>query len=117
MAEVLVVDDSWVARLGLTKMLKGLGHNPIEVENGNSALDQLSIRSFDLVFLDLLMPGLEGPEVLQILQSQGNKTPVIVLSADIQETTKKRCFDLGAKGFLKKPPQLSDLENAIREHL
>lgn len=117
MASVLVVDDSWVARLGLTRMLKTLGHEPAEAENGLLALEILEKQSFDFIFLDLLMPGMEGPEVLQTLMDRKNTIPVIVLSADIQETTKKRCFELGAKSFLKKPPQLAELETVIRNCL
>lgn len=114
MAKVLIVDDSWVARLGMNKLLTSLGHEVVEAGDGTVALTMLLSDPPDLVFLDLLMPGLDGYGVLQALGERGITIPVYVLSADIQETTLKKCRELGALGLLPKPPTRELVESTLR---
>lgn len=114
MSRVLVVDDSWVVRHHLAKYLEPDNHRIETAETGEEALERIEKEEFDILFLDLLMPGISGIEVLQALQQRGDETPVIVLSADIQETTRKTVADLGAKLFLSKPPEADDVREAVR---
>lgn len=104
MIKVLVVDDSWVARLGMTRLLATMDCEVSEAPDGTQALKILAENDFQLVFLDLLMPGLDGLAVLAALAEAGSRVPVVVLSADIQETTLRKCRDLGARDCLPKPP-------------
>ena len=60
-----------------------------------------------------IMPELDGFSVLETLQQQGSKVPVIVLSADIQDSIRQKCLDLGAVTMLKKPPSSSQILEAI----
>ena len=71
-----------------------------EAVNGLEGIKKIRENTPDLIFLDLLMPELDGFEVLERLKKSDLKIPVIVLTADIQETSKKRCFDLGAKNLI-----------------
>ncbi|HTH13621.1 MAG TPA: response regulator [Spirochaetia bacterium] len=114
MAKILVVDDSWVARLGMNKLLTTLGHEVLEIESGQMALEQIRTSSPDVVFLDLLMPGLDGFAILEILGREGPLVPVIILSADIQESTIQKCLGLGARACLPKPPTRERVEEALR---
>jgi len=114
MAKILVVDDSWVARLGMSKLLVSLGHEVTEASNGQQALDQVAQSRPDAVFLDLLMPDMDGFAVLEALAASRSTVPVIVLSADIQETTLTKCRDLGARECLHKPPTRDLAERALR---
>ena len=59
----------------------------------------------DCILTDLLMPEMDGVSLLAALQNLGFNLPVIVLTADIQESKRKQCEELGAAGFLAKPPQ------------
>lgn len=115
MAKVLIVDDSWVARLGMNKLLVSLGHTVLESPDGHHALAAIGADHPDVVFLDLLMPGLDGFGVLEALTGLGIKTPIYVLSADIQETTIKKCRTLGAVGCLPKPPSREAVETCLRD--
>ena len=114
MAKVLVVDDSWVARLGMSKLLASLGHEVVEASDGDRALELMLGSPPAVVFLDLLMPGLDGFGVLEALGLRGSTVPVFVLSADIQETTWKKCRDLGARGCLPKPPTRELVESSLK---
>lgn len=114
MAKVLVVDDSWVARLGMSKLLVSLGHEVTEAANGSQALDLVAQARPDAVFLDLLMPEVDGFAVLEALALSKSTVPVFVLSADIQETTLSKCRGLGARECLPKPPTRDLVEKALR---
>jgi len=114
MAKVLVVDDSWVARLGMGKLLTSLGHEVEEAADGHRALEAIRRQTPDVVFLDLLMPEMDGLGVLAELQGEAHPVPVFVLSADIQETTLAQCRALGARGCLPKPPTREAIETTLR---
>ncbi len=122
MALLLIVEDSWLSRRVLCKMLKEKGYEIIEAASGPEALEILRSKSPDCILLDLLMPEMEGREVLKILREQGSKIPVIVITADIQKTTRSECLELGAIAVINKIPDSEVLtgwvEKAIsREHL
>jgi CheY-like chemotaxis protein len=114
MAKMLVVDDSWVARLGMSRLLASLGHEVAEASDGATALKLILENPPAAVFLDLLMPGLDGFGVLKSLAEQGCHVPVFVLSADIQQTTTARCLELGARDCLPEPPTREVLEASLR---
>lgn len=114
MVKVLVVDDSWVARLGLTRLLLSLGHEVLEAKDGHQALEMIREIKPSVVFLDLLMPDLDGLAVLAALREDNSSVPVFVLSADIQASTLKKCLDLGARDCLSKPPSRAVVEASLR---
>jgi adenylate cyclase len=104
-ANVLVVDDDPVNRLLLARSLEHEGHRPSTAEDGNSALELLRADSFDVVLLDVLMPGIDGFEVLAQMQADNElrHIPVIMISAleDIESVV--RGIELGAEDYLPKP--------------
>jgi twitching motility two-component system response regulator PilH len=114
-AKILVVDDSWLIRKVVGGYLRKEGHEVVEGENGRQCLDLAETQKPDLVVLDLLMPELGGMEVLEALGRAGLDLPVIVLTADIQETTHQQCRDLGVRHILQKPPRGSDILAAVKQ--
>ena len=101
--KILIIEDSIFSRTFIKKFFQGKNVEISEAVNGLEGIKKIRENTPDLIFLDLLMPELDGFEVLERLKKSDLKIPVIVLTADIQETSKKRCFDLGAKFFLNKP--------------
>ncbi len=104
MAQILLIDDSWLSRKGLAGMLKPVGHEVLQADGGKAGLKMIQENSIDCVFLDLLMPEMEGYGVLESLKAQGADIPVFIITADIQDTVRVKCLDLGAAGLLNKPP-------------
>jgi adenylate cyclase len=104
-ANVLVVDDDSVNRLLLARSLEREGHRPTTAEDGNRALELLRAQSFDVVLLDVLMPEVDGFEVLAQMQadSELRRIPVIMISAleDIENVV--RGIEHGAEDYLPKP--------------
>jgi adenylate cyclase len=104
-ANVLVVDDDSVNRLLLSRSLEHEGHRSTTAEDGRRALERLRAESFDVVLLDVLMPEVDGFEVLAQMQADKElrRIPVIMISAleDIESVV--RGIELGAEDYLPKP--------------
>lgn len=109
MTEILVVDDSRFSRLHVVRILKEAGFSITEADCGEQALAFISESAFDVVVTDMLMPNVDGLELLTRLRQAGNAIPVIVVSADIQESTQAACEEQGIHGFLNKPCKRADL--------
>jgi len=102
---VLVVDDLESNRALLTQRLSRLGYSIQVAENGHRALDTIAARPVDVILLDILMPGMDGFQVLQRLKADPvtRDIPVIMLSSADQIDVAVRCIELGADDFLPKP--------------
>lgn len=115
MKNILIIDDSWLSRSTLKKQLTK-GFNIFEADHCLKAFPILENHNIDIILLDLLLPDMDGLQFLQIIREKEISVPVIVISADIQSTTKKRAFALGAREFLNKPaegPKLLETINSI----
>ena len=115
MATILIADDSLFQRLVLSKIVKAQQHDLFEAKNGLEALDMLRSHKPDLALLDLNMPELSGLEVLEAVSQEGLETDIVVITADIQETTRARCFALGARKILSKPPKEQEVLDALNQ--
>jgi CheY-like chemotaxis protein len=113
MALFLVVDDSAIIRKGVRNILVAEGYETIEAENGNEALKMVENHTPDCIILDLIMSEMGGIEVLKALSKKKSKTPVIILTADIQDVVREECLELGAVAFLNKPPLNEEILGAI----
>jgi signal transduction histidine kinase/CheY-like chemotaxis protein len=103
---LLVVDDNEDNRYTLTLQLEIEGYQNITVaEDGQGALDLLQKHEFDLLLLDVMMPKLDGYQVLESLKDQGrlHNLPVIMISALNEVASVVRCIELGAEDYLPKP--------------
>lgn len=109
---ILAVDDDMINLKLLKSMLMKNDHvaEVIEVKNGAAAVDKLKERDdIDLVLLDIIMPIMNGLEVLKVVRADENlhQVPIIVLTTD--ETKKGEALELGANGFLMKPIRKDEL--------
>jgi two-component system, cell cycle response regulator len=102
---VLVADDDAVNRLLLTSGLERDGHRVRAVADGLEALEALDSELFDCALLDVLMPGMDGYQVLQHIRSEPKlrHTPVIMISALDDVESVVRCIEMGADDYLPKP--------------
>jgi adenylate cyclase len=105
MSLVLIVDDNEMNRDMLCSLLEVDEHETVSAENGRLALEAIETRPFDLVLLDIMMPEMNGYQVLEHLKANGNlrHIPVIVLSALDEIGSVVRCIELGAEDYLPKP--------------
>ena len=115
---ILITDDSLFIRKTLSAMIQQLGFETVEAVNGKDCLDAIEDnKKIECVILDLMMPEIDGFEVLKALQGKNGVPPVIVLSADIQDTIKDECLSLGAAAFLNKPPKSTIISKILEKVL
>jgi two-component system copper resistance phosphate regulon response regulator CusR len=114
---ILVIEDEARIRSFLARGLRAEGYSVEEAEDGHAGLALALEPSWDLVVLDLLLPGKGGLEVLGELHRERPALPVLVLSARSDLPTKLRGFDLGAADYLPKPFSLAELIARIRVQL
>jgi signal transduction histidine kinase len=102
---ILVVDDNRLNRLKLLHSLEQQGYTVVLAENGRQALDLLRQQSFDVVLLDIIMPEMDGYEVLGQMKADTalRSIPVIVISALDEVESTVRCIEMGAEDYLPKP--------------
>ena len=116
---VVIVDDIAETRENIRKLLQFEPN--IEVvgvaRSGAEAIKVSGETDPDVVLMDINMPDMDGIAVLKFLKEKNMSVPVIILSADIQNTTRTQCFELGAVDFINKPAQNQDLLNALEKAL
>lgn len=110
-ARVLIADDEPLNLKLLERRLSQVGFQALAATGGREALELLGRESVDAVLLDVNMPDMDGMQVLQAIRSseQWRSLPVLMLSADGQQETVERCYQLGANDYLVKPYQNHDL--------
>src|SRR5687768_8996032 len=102
-AKVLVVDDSGFARRTLRRILEGHGFGVEEAASGAEALAKYPKSKPDVVFLDLVMEGMQGVEVLKRLLEVDPKVKIVVATADVQKATHRQILNAGASALVNKP--------------
>ena len=116
MANVLIVDDSLMMRKFISMALSDEGYDLSEAAGGKEAIDLVNAAPPDCMVLDLLMPDMVGTKVLETLKKENQVGfPIIVMTADIQQSTQETCMALGAYRVLTKPPKGDELCSTIRE--
>ena len=116
-AKILIVDDSGLARRNTRRILEGAGYEVVEAEDGLGGLEQFFVQKPDVVVLDLVMKGMYGHDVLTKIREMDAEARVIVVTADIQNSSRHLVESSGAVGFLTKPVQGDQLLAAVRDAL
>ncbi|MFP4476481.1 MAG: response regulator [Desulfatibacillaceae bacterium] len=106
---VLVADDEKVVRVGCRRILEAEGHSVAEAADGLEALALAEEQRFDVVLLDLRMPGMGGTQVLDRLGARYPELPVVVISGHASRETETDCLERGAVAFVSKPFRSDDI--------
>jgi DNA-binding response OmpR family regulator len=114
---ILVIEDEARIQAFLTRGLEAEGYSVVAAGDGRQGLDLATATRWDLVVLDLLLPGLNGLQILRELRRTKPELPVVILSARSDVQTKLRGFELGATDYLAKPFSLDELLARIRVRL
>jgi two-component system alkaline phosphatase synthesis response regulator PhoP len=103
MAKILIVEDEDSILMALEDDLSLEGYRVTGERNGARALEKAREGRFDLIILDLMLPGLDGLEVCKRLRAEGDSTPILMLTAKSQEIDKVLGLELGADDYVTKP--------------
>lgn len=100
---VLIVDDDTAVQTMLYKVIKSNGIDAETASDGETALQMMKSKNYDLLLLDINMRGMDGFQVIQSLRSAGNKTPIIVVSGRKEDYDTLYGLDIGADDYVTKP--------------
>ena len=111
---LLLIEDEPTLRESVAKKLRRSGYEMDDCGDGETALELLAAERYDLVLLDLNLPGVDGMTLLREFRAVNFETPVLILSARSETTDKVEGLDAGANDYLSKPFHLAELEARIR---
>ena len=113
---IIVVDDDNSVRRALTEILKNEGWEITSAADGTTALSITARRTFDLMFLDIMMPGYNGLEVITLMQAARPDMPIVAISALSDQDIINQALVLGAKEYVRKPfspKQIAEIADRI----
>ena len=114
MAKVLIVEDDEVIGRGISGHLANAGFEPLLVARGETGLARLRFERPDVVVLDLMLPGIDGWELIRTARAEGIGTPILVVSARGTEQDRVKTLELGADDYLVKPFSMQELVARVR---
>lgn len=115
--DILIVEDSEVNQRLITLILKKFGQNPEVANDGAEAVDKISKKNFDLVFMDMQMPVMDGLEATSIIRKKypENKVMIMAMTANAFDSDEEKCLAAGMDGFMSKPVSIRKIESLIKE--
>jgi DNA-binding response OmpR family regulator len=114
---ILVVEDETAISDAVSYALRQAGYDVDAVRDGADALEQARTRQYDLMVLDLLLPGLPGMEVCNRLRAEHNDLPILMLTALDSEPDRVEGLDTGADDYVTKPFSVAEVVSRVRSHL
>lgn len=114
--KILVAEDNPVNQRVCLRMLERFGHRALLASDGNQALAMAEQDTFDLILMDIQMPGLDGLEVTRKLRDEGNAVPIVALTAHATVGYREFCLSQGMDGYLDKPIRMEDLKRVLEQY-
>ncbi len=116
---VLIVDDNRINRLKLNRALNLENYDICEASGGQEALEMLQSENIELVLLDVMMPDVDGYQVLEQMKGDPHlkNIPVIMVSAIEEQEDVDRCLSMGAADYITKPFDVEFLKGRVKTHL
>jgi len=111
---ILIVEDEPNMRLGLKDNLEFEGYTVEQADNGTAGLERILAQKYDLILMDVMMPGMSGLEVCRKAREKGVESPIVLLTAKGEEMDKVLGLELGADDYVTKPFSLRELLARIK---
>ena len=116
-AKALVAEDNPANQMLIKILLEKHGIEVTLVEDGQQAVETVQNQHFDIIFMDIQMPAMNGHEATRFLRKKGFKTPIIALTANAMTGDRKKCLEAGCDGYLAKPIDRQQLQDIIETSL
>jgi two-component system, sensor histidine kinase and response regulator len=114
---VLVAEDNLINQALIMRLLSNMGHTPVLAQNGKEAVSLASSEVFDLIFMDVQMPEMDGLAATRAIRQRetmdGTHLPIYAMTAHAMKGDRERCLDSGMDGYLTKPIRFSDVERTL----
>ncbi len=112
--KILIADDEFLIRWSLSHALSQEGYEVLAVEDGKRAIEVAKAQQFDFIITDLVMPELDGWEVLKVVQQIQPSPRVIIITAHSRENTRKLAEEKGAWAYVEKPFIIDNIKNLLK---
>jgi PAS domain S-box-containing protein len=119
-ASIMVVDDDPINMMLISEVLKRMGFDVIQMQNGKEVIDALPHYDPVLIFMDVNMPEMDGyttTRIIRKMQTAQSRIPIIALTADAMKGDKERCLDAGMNNYVSKPFKLEEIESVLKEYV
>jgi len=114
---ILVAEDNVINQQVIQFILQKMGYQPAIVENGKEAVEASANAGYDIIFMDLQMPEMDGLEATRLIRNSGrtDQPVIIALTANTMEGDEAECFRAGMNDYIGKPVKLDELLNKLRK--
>jgi signal transduction histidine kinase/ActR/RegA family two-component response regulator len=112
---ILLAEDNRVNQLLMVRLLEARGHRVTVAGDGRVALDEAERYGFDVILMDVQMPGMDGLEATRILRERGVRTPIIAMTAHAMQGDRDKCLEAGMNAYVTKPIQPEEVFEAIED--
>ncbi len=118
--KILLVEDNILNQKVVSFNLRKFEYDVIAVTNGTDALDQFENENFDLVLMDLMLPGMNGYEITREIRKMekqaglGKEIPIIAITANTLDNDRQKCFEAGMNDYLAKPFTVEELLQKVK---
>jgi PAS domain S-box-containing protein len=119
-ASIMVVDDDPINMMLISEVLKRMGFDVIQMQNGREVIESLPHYDPVLIFMDVNMPEMNGyttTRIIRKMQTSQSKIPIIALTADAMKGDKERCLDAGMNNYISKPFKIEEIEAVLKEYV
>jgi CheY-like chemotaxis protein len=110
---ILIAEDNIINQEVVKVLFKNLGYEIDIVSNGKEAIKNINKKKYDIVFMDIMMPEIDGLEATREVRAMGYKMPIIALTADLGNETKKNAYKSGVNDFIGKPIKSDKLKKVM----
>ena len=111
--KVLVAEDNVLNQRVAKNLFGKIGYKIDIANNGLEAIEKMQSNSYDIVFMDVLMPKMDGIEAIQKINKMGKKCPIIAMTASVHDSERDRMIEAGMDDFITKPTRIEDLSRMI----
>ena len=114
--EILVAEDTLISQKVILKILNKLGYNPILAENGARAVEESRLKHYDIIFMDMQMPEVDGLQATRIIRQELEVQPVIIaLTANTMQGDQQECLNAGMNDYISKPVKLEEITSKLEK--
>ena len=116
MHRVLVVDDEYDIRELFVDIITGLGHEIETAKNGKEGLNLFKSQSFDIAFIDIKMPVMDGLQCARKIKELNPAFPIVMMTGVLQEYSREQIFAAGVNHLMEKPLFLSEIKEVLQKY-
>ncbi len=115
--EILIVEDNLINYILVEELLKKMGHRPHKAEDGHRAVELVKKNRYDIIFMDIQMPGIDGYEATRQIRSTDREVPIVAMTANAIRGDYERCIESGMNDYLSKPIEIEKFNDIILRYV